>query len=765
MQVSLEESLPQSLSKLRIAVATALQDPPSTPIAVEDPPPVPAKTKTKKMAKKPGTGKKKGKKAKAEEEQEQAQEAAGTPGESAEQPLLDLPPIGAAAVETKYRADGTVESVRVEMPPRSPVLSPPTHPTPLVMPKSPRPRPMSGFGGPPADPHVPDSDPGVYDWHRVPLPESRNPTEAPQSPPNKSPPPQSPIVHSPARRSHVGGGSRLGDSRDFAEFGGNRQSFAAFDQPEERQPSHSGRSRAGSRVGVDGLSTPLMRAKGNHERQSSFGEQSWHTPVSRAPTEHTVRPSTEATILPAPHAHGSQQTFLDGDRQEEFFAVPTASFRADSRANSRAHSQAARSQRSPSPAPPIDNRQSSLWRDYEGGVPQQALGPLESPMGTPKAIPVTITMPEPEFVQPIIPDEYQDSSRVKKGKKHRAKPETLNTSRHMKEPAINRPDSMFDAQTPTSARPNLHPETHAEPTIQRLREASIRAPSPRVPSAQPTPIQEPRPLHSQVTPLLDHRPLRSQATPLVDHRPLHVQPSPLLDSHPLPNPHSVRGTPAPSQRDLRYPPSPVASRQPSVVHSHRDGPLSPQASGMRSGRHSRQPTEEERRLENSRLAALEAMQEDDERDDRTASPPPPQSARRHRSEAERSGAERMTAQEALAAIRTPRTSYSLSPSQLAAEVNRSHFHDEDLCVLLHAADDPETPDAVRKALRKAVKGRVKKLGLESEDQVSFAVESVIAIKRLLKVNWTDSKASGGFRQAQAPYQLCRRVIEGSTARV
>ena len=64
--------------------------------------------------------------------------------------------------------------------------------------------------------------------------------------------------------------------------------------------------------------------------------------------------------------------------------------------------------------------------------------------------------------------------------------------------------------------------------------------------------------------------------------------------------------------------------------------------------------------------------------------------------------------------RTPRT--SIAPSLLAEEIKRSNFHDEDLCILLHAADDPTQHDIVRKALRKAVAARIRKLGYKSDKE-------------------------------------------------
>jgi hypothetical protein len=71
--------------------------------------------------------------------------------------------------------------------------------------------------------------------------------------------------------------------------------------------------------------------------------------------------------------------------------------------------------------------------------------------------------------------------------------------------------------------------------------------------------------------------------------------------------------------------------------------------------------------------------------------------------------------------RTPRTSYTAftaTPSILAGEVNSSHFHDEELCILLHAADNEYTHDVVKKVLRKGVRDRVRKLGLDHQKEVS-----------------------------------------------
>ena len=46
----------------------------------------------------------------------------------------------------------------------------------------------------------------------------------------------------------------------------------------------------------------------------------------------------------------------------------------------------------------------------------------------------------------------------------------------------------------------------------------------------------------------------------------------------------------------------------------------------------------------------------------------------------------------------------------------SHFHDMDLCILLHQMDDYNTHEVVKKALRKAVRQRVKKLGMKYDSE-------------------------------------------------
>ena len=65
------------------------------------------------------------------------------------------------------------------------------------------------------------------------------------------------------------------------------------------------------------------------------------------------------------------------------------------------------------------------------------------------------------------------------------------------------------------------------------------------------------------------------------------------------------------------------------------------------------------------------------------------------------------------AIASRRTSYAAPPSNLEPDIANSHFHDMDLCILLHQMDDYNTHEVVKKALRKAVRQRVKKLGMKA----------------------------------------------------
>ncbi len=68
------------------------------------------------------------------------------------------------------------------------------------------------------------------------------------------------------------------------------------------------------------------------------------------------------------------------------------------------------------------------------------------------------------------------------------------------------------------------------------------------------------------------------------------------------------------------------------------------------------------------------------------------------------------------AARTPRTSCfggSLQPD------DTEHFHDVELCVLLQKENEANQHDLVKKALRKAIRQRIKKLGMKYDHEVRF----------------------------------------------
>ncbi|KAF8210214.1 hypothetical protein K438DRAFT_1710849 [Mycena galopus ATCC 62051] len=65
--------------------------------------------------------------------------------------------------------------------------------------------------------------------------------------------------------------------------------------------------------------------------------------------------------------------------------------------------------------------------------------------------------------------------------------------------------------------------------------------------------------------------------------------------------------------------------------------------------------------------------------------------------------------------RTPRTSH-YTPSALGSDIVNSHFHDMDLCVLMQQESDPSVHEVVKKALRKAIRQRVKRLGMKYDNE-------------------------------------------------
>ncbi|KAI0630213.1 hypothetical protein C8Q77DRAFT_1063695 [Trametes polyzona] len=115
-----------------------------------------------------------------------------------------------------------------------------------------------------------------------------------------------------------------------------------------------------------------------------------------------------------------------------------------------------------------------------------------------------------------------------------------------------------------------------------------------------------------------------------------------------------------------------------------------------------------------------------------------------------------------------RTSYApsaMAPSMLEPEVQNSHFHDMELCQLLHALDQP-MGEPVKKAVRKAVRARVKKLGMKYDN------ESIKAYRKsyhdhdpsvhLAAALSTVSRSRGGTQLGtnQEPPEWAKELIQG-----
>ncbi|CAA7260570.1 unnamed protein product [Cyclocybe aegerita] len=96
--------------------------------------------------------------------------------------------------------------------------------------------------------------------------------------------------------------------------------------------------------------------------------------------------------------------------------------------------------------------------------------------------------------------------------------------------------------------------------------------------------------------------------------------------------------------------------------------------------------------------------------------------------------------EALAA-RTPRTSFYAASLEPEAT---SHFHDMELCVLLQQENDPAQHDIVKKALRKAVRQRIKKLGMNQSNNTESRI--MITILAFTFVMITYQKNLPGLKQ-------------------
>ncbi|PPQ63736.1 hypothetical protein CVT24_004245 [Panaeolus cyanescens] len=159
-------------------------------------------------------------------------------------------------------------------------------------------------------------------------------------------------------------------------------------------------------------------------------------------------------------------------------------------------------------------------------------------------------------------------------------------------------------------------------------------------------------------------------------------------------------------------PEESGSRPPSAVS--KSPSKASQAPSKRGSQVSKQPSHNGSNAERSVRSEHRSEQRSEIRQqDRDATPTP-----RARSPEALDAEETRMVNEALAA-RTPRTSYYAA--SLEPEVT-NHYHDMELCVLLHQESDPNQHDVVKKALRKAVRQRIKKLGMKYDAEARLSIK-------------------------------------------
>jgi hypothetical protein len=115
----------------------------------------------------------------------------------------------------------------------------------------------------------------------------------------------------------------------------------------------------------------------------------------------------------------------------------------------------------------------------------------------------------------------------------------------------------------------------------------------------------------------------------------------------------------------------------------------------------------------------------------------PTSRRPHSPPLDLNQEEAQIVQDALAS-RTPRTSH-YTPSALGSDIVNSHYHDMDLCVLLQQESDPNVHEVVKKALRKAIRQRVKRLGMKYDNEVCQLCQFTIFYSQFGTVHQTVPK--------------------------
>ncbi len=80
---------------------------------------------------------------------------------------------------------------------------------------------------------------------------------------------------------------------------------------------------------------------------------------------------------------------------------------------------------------------------------------------------------------------------------------------------------------------------------------------------------------------------------------------------------------------------------------------------------------------------------------------------------------------------TPRTSKTYSGSALGSDIVNSHYHDNELCVLFQFLNVDSSPELVKKVLRKAIRRRVKDLGMQYDNEVRMLLSQGLSLTQSL----------------------------------
>ncbi|RXW23505.1 hypothetical protein EST38_g2325 [Candolleomyces aberdarensis] len=248
---------------------------------------------------------------------------------------------------------------------------------------------------------------------------------------------------------------------------------------------------------------------------------------------------------------------------------------------------------------------------------------------------------------------------------------------YSKAPSISPSDSPSQMPKPRPANRAFSPYRHA-PTTEDLLHAAVRGralvipeESERESSVAKTPSQAPVPIPQ--APTLSS-PSRTQSPSLAQSPPTPKMPSQLasprskLPSHLASQVNSGSGVKTPTQLSLTKQSSLAGSKNSQLSRGGPPPPMDDNRSSLRGAQSPDGLDPEQRRMVNSAL---------------------------------------------LAQTQTPRTSYY---AQSVDGELMGHFHDDELCQLLRHESDATQPDVIRKALRKAIRQRVKKLGIKYDTE-------------------------------------------------